>query len=70
MSDITRTVEDVYQIYEIEAHGYAVENYMWEANTEDEELNELWKNASDSIKKLTKYFDDKVKSGELEFFDY
>ncbi len=69
MSERKRTIQEVYEIYEYEGHGYGLENYMWEANTDDEELNELWKNASDSIKKLTKYFADKVESGELELFD-
>ena len=69
MSD-KRTIEHAYQIYQSEGHGYAVENYIHKVNSEDPKLNELWKNASESLKNLTKYFNDKVESGELEEFDY
>lgn len=59
-------VERAYKIYEVEGHGYAVESYIHDVESEDPELNELWKNASESMIKLTKYFNDKVESEELE----
>jgi len=65
-----RTAQEVYQIYEVEGHGYAVENYIHDVKSDDEELNKLWKNASDALSKLTKYFSDKVESEDLEFFEY
>lgn len=60
-----RTIEEAYQIYQLEGHGYGVENYIHDVDTDDPELNELWKNASKSLNKLTKYFDDKIDSGEI-----
>ena len=63
-------VEETYHIYEIEGHGYAVENYLSHNKIDDPELRELWKQAEESIKNLSKFFQDKVKRGELEFFEY
>lgn len=65
-----RTTEQAYQIYQVEGHGYAVEKYTFDVNTDDETLNKLWKEASNSLRALTVYFDKKVEEGELEECDY
>lgn len=62
--------QEVYEIYEKEGHGYALESYLSSEHIENPELKILWENAANAIQKLTKYFEDKVEKGELEFFEY
>ena len=66
-----KSLEELYQIYEIEGHGYAIEKYSSEVSCEDDpKAAELWNNAAEAIKKMTKYFEEKVEDGTLEFFEY
>jgi hypothetical protein len=66
------TIEELYQIYEVEQHGYALESYKGKITEEceSEELKELWNNAVEALQNLTAFFENKVESGELEFFEY
>jgi hypothetical protein len=65
------SLEELYHIYEIEGHGYAVEDYSNNVSCDDDpEVAILWNNAAESLKKLTNYFNEKVEDGTLEYFEY
>jgi len=53
------TAQDVADRVGIEGLGYAIRNYFArDLGSEDEKLNKLWKEAYDSLDKLTDYLPD------------
>jgi hypothetical protein len=61
-----RTIQEAFDIYQSEGHGYAVEDYTGDVDTNDEELNGLWIEASVALQNLSCYFEDKLAAGEIE----
>lgn len=52
------SLEELYHTYVTEGHGYAVEYYLTSVSCDDDpEVAILWNNASESLRKLTKYFE-------------
>ena len=37
-----RTLQEAYEIYEVEGRGYAVEHYISDIKTDDKKLNKIW----------------------------
>lgn len=61
-----RTIQEAYDIYESEGHGYAVEDYTRDVDTNDDELNRLWLEAGVALENLSEYFENKLNEGEIE----